>query len=97
MNDGISISLQYPEVIAAIIICHSSTLFKTRQLLTSRGSHRDVVANVLDCNIVVSKFKPHSRNCVHFRTNTQWKGMNGRVKLYHYYFSTRMCLTLNNP
>ena len=36
----------------------------------------DVVANVLDCDIVLSKLELHSRYYVHFRTNNIWSGMN---------------------
>ena len=31
------------------------------------------VANVLDCDIVVSKFKFQSSYCVHFQTNDLWE------------------------
>ncbi len=41
-----------------------------------RGSTRDVVANLLDCDIVVSEFKLQSCYYIHFRTNTLGKGMN---------------------
>ena len=35
-----------------------------------------VVANVLDCKIVVSEFKLYSFYCIHFWTNAPWKDMN---------------------
>ena len=38
-------------------------------------NHRGVVANVLDCDIVVSSFDIQSHYCIHFRTNTFGKGM----------------------
>ena len=41
-----------------------------------RGNPRGVVANVLDCDIVVSEFELLSRYYVHFRTNALGKGMN---------------------
>ena len=41
-----------------------------------KGSSRFVVANVLDCDIVVSEFKLELRYYVHFRTNIPGKGMN---------------------
>ena len=40
------------------------------------GSPRDVVANVLDSDIVVSEFELQSRHYIHFRTYTHAKGMN---------------------
>ena len=39
-----------------------------------KGQSIDVVANVLDCDIVVSEFKLHSRYHVHFHNFR--KGMN---------------------
>ena len=39
-------------------------------------SPRNVVANVLDCLIVVSEFELHSRYYVNFWINTFGKGMN---------------------
>ena len=48
-------------------------------LSTAIGSERNlrgVVANVLDCNIVVSEFELQSRYYVHFHTNTITKSMN---------------------
>ena len=36
---------------------------------------RGVVANVLDCEIVVSEFDLELRNCIPFRTNTLRKGI----------------------
>ena len=41
-----------------------------------RGSSRGVVANVLDCDIILSEFEHQSHNYVHFRTNTLGKGIN---------------------
>ena len=41
----------------------------------------DVVANVQDCDIVVSKFKLHLRSYVHFLTNTLGKGMDSLITL----------------
>ena len=54
-----------------------------------------VVANVLDCNIVVSKFKLQLFYYVYCLTNNLGKGMNSHpcVKYYYYYF----CPSLNNP
>ena len=34
------------------------------------------VANMLDCDIVISEFKLQSRYYIHFRSNTLGKGMN---------------------
>ena len=39
-------------------------------------SLRGVVANILDCDIVVSEFELKSRYYVHFRFDTFRKGMN---------------------
>ena len=40
------------------------------------GSPSGVVANVLECDIVVSEFELRSRYYVHFRTFTLGKGIN---------------------
>ena len=37
---------------------------------------RGIVTNVLDCDIVVNEFEPHSEYYVHFWTNILCKGMN---------------------
>ena len=39
------------------------------------GNPHSVVANVLDCDIVESRFELQSRFYVHFRISTLWKGM----------------------
>ena len=43
---------------------------------TQGGSPLDVVAYVLDCDIVTSKFELQPRFWVHFRTNTLGENMN---------------------
>ena len=48
------------------------TLFVTwsiTQILCLLESSRDIVANMLDCNITVSEFELQSRYYVYFRTN----------------------------
>ena len=50
-------------------------------------SPRDIVANMLDCDIVVSQFELQSSYYVHFRTNTLEKGMK---PLTHYETSNRL-------
>ena len=40
------------------------------------GSPNGVVANALDCDIVVSQFELESGYYIHFRCNTLRKGMN---------------------
>ena len=40
------------------------------------GTLRGVVVNVLNCNIVVSKFKLQSRYYIHFRSNIIGIGIN---------------------
>ena len=42
--------------------------------------HRCRMANVLDCDIVVSEFEIHSRNYVHFRTYSLKKGINALLQ-----------------
>ena len=42
----------------------------------NQGCLRGVVANVLNCDIVVSEFKLQSRYYVHLRTNILGKDMN---------------------
>ena len=37
------------------------------------------MVNMLDCNIIVSKFEVQSRNYIHFQTNTIRKGMNSLI------------------
>ena len=46
------------------------------------GSLHGVVANVMDCDIVVSDFDLQSCCYVHFRTNTLGKGMNSLIPNY---------------
>ena len=41
-----------------------------------RGSHRGVVVNVLDYDIIVCEFEHQSRYDVLFRINNLWKGIN---------------------
>ena len=43
-------------------------------------SPRGVVVNVLDCDIVVSKFEIQSWYYVHFQTNAFGKGMNPLIR-----------------
>ena len=70
--------------------------------VVERISHR-LIANVLDCNIVGSKFKLQSQSYVLFRTNTLAKGMNSFIhprfglKSHQCYTLARMALALNNP
>ena len=40
------------------------------------GELCDVMVNVLDCDIIVSKFELKYRCCVHLRTNTFGKSIN---------------------
>ena len=40
------------------------------------GWPRGVMVKAMDCGIVVREFVLQSRNCVHFRANNVWKGMN---------------------
>ena len=63
---------------------------------------REVVANVLNCDIVVSEFELKSCNYVHFQTNSLEKGINPLtpslwLKFLNLFSSTRMDLTLDNP
>ena len=53
--------------------------FYFRQLSLAKlhgGRHRGVMVKVMDCRIVVSKFKLQSLRYFHFRTNTLGKGMS---------------------
>ena len=45
------------------------------------GNLHGVLANVLDCNIVVSEFELQLCNIIHFWTNTLEKGMNPFIPL----------------
>ena len=72
--------------------------------ITTHSSWRNplsLMANVLDCSIVLNKFKLQSRYYIHFRTTLE-KG-NGFfipqlwVKQYLYCSSTKIPLALNNP
>ena len=47
------------------------------------GSLRSVVANVLDCDIVVRVFQLQLRYYIHFLTNTLGKGMNLLIPLLY--------------
>ena len=44
-------------------------------IMVSSNSYFIDMVNELDCDIIVNEFEFHSRNCVHFQTNTLWKGM----------------------
>ena len=50
--------------------------FKTLDNLNSGISLRGVVANVVDCDILLSEFELESRYYVHIRANNFRKGMN---------------------
>ena len=57
----------------------------------------DKVANISDCDIIVSEFNLQSHYCVHFWTETLGKGMNLLIPAPSYnYSSTKMALVLNN-
>ena len=45
----------------------------------TKGNPWGVVSKVLECDIIVSKFKLHSPYIVHFRTNIYGKGMNSLI------------------
>ena len=47
-------------------------------------SHRGVVANVMDCGIVVNEFELQSRLNVRFWANTLWKSINPLIILYYW-------------
>ena len=46
-----------------------------------RESPYGIVANVLDCDIVVSDFELQLRHCINFRTNNLKKGMYSLMSL----------------
>ena len=50
-------------------------------VLDKGGCPHNVVANMLDCDIVVSEFKLQSCYYIHFQTNTLGKGMNPLIPL----------------
>ena len=52
-----------------------SCIFSTSPLL-AEGNPHDIVANVLDCDTVVSEFKFQSCFYVHFQTDTIDEGMH---------------------
>ena len=45
----------------------------------SLRSPREVVANVLNCDIIESEFELHSHNCIHFRANALGKVKNSYI------------------
>ena len=55
---------------------------------THWGASRDVVAKVLDCDIIVNEFELQSHYYVHFRTNTVEKGMNPLIPFFNYGFNS---------
>ena len=80
----------------------TSNRLLTSRLICRRGSLCGLVANVLDCNIVISEIDSSHFITFIFRTNTLVKGMNTLlselpVKKYQYCSLTRMALALNNP
>ena len=48
-------------------------------IIKAWGSPLGVVANMLVCDIMVSKFKLHLHYYVHIQTNTLEKGMNSLI------------------
>ena len=44
--------------------------------ITQWGCPRGVMVKTMDSGFLVSEFELQSRYCVHFRENTQGKGMN---------------------
>ena len=65
------------------------------------GDLHDVMANMLDCNILANEFELQSCFYIHFRANSLGKGMNPLihhlqlcVKMYDYSSTTRMTLAL---
>ena len=66
------------------------------------SNHCGVVANLLDCNIVIREFKLQLPYNILFRINNILKWMNPQlfllfVKSNHQDYSTRYALALNNP
>ena len=60
------------------------------------------MAKMLNCDLEVNEFEIQSRYYVPSRTNIFGKGISTlfpqlHVKKYHYYSSTMIALTLNNP
>ena len=68
-------------------------LGQTYYNLTLRG----VVANVMNCDIVVSEFELQSCYYVNFRTNTRVKNVKFLISSLNHHCSTRIALSLNNP
>ena len=59
------------------IIESATRLIHQENLLAgNRGNLCGVVANVEECDIVVSEFELQANYYVHFWTNILWKGMN---------------------
>ena len=54
---------------------YSADLFLDQPQFLEEG-HSSVVANVLDWNVIITEFKPHSGYYVHFRIDTLGKRMN---------------------
>ena len=59
------------------------------------------MANMLDCDIVVSEFEPRSRSLVHFQNNSLRKDKNAKylqqwIKKYNYCSLSRRGSALNN-
>ena len=55
---------------------NTKTFVDNRYLTYERRRPRGVVANVLDYDIIVSEFKLHSRDYIHFWANTLGEGRN---------------------
>ena len=51
-------------------------LNKVNYDIYSRGSSCSVVANMLECDIIVNRSELQSQYYIHFQTNTLWKDMN---------------------
>ena len=64
----------------------------------NQRNFRSVLANVQECDCVVSEFEPQPRNYVHFRTNTLGKCMDSFIQAmgqkYHCCFSSKIVLPI---
>ena len=66
---------QFTHIYLSIYLYQFTHIYLSIYLSIYQGSPYNVVANVLDCNIIVSEFKLHLHYYVHFWTNTLGKDM----------------------
>ena len=70
---------EFSAILFSYILVKLQIHFFSTQLYLGVESPHGVVENILDCDIVISKFKFYLCYYVHFWTNTLWKGSHSLI------------------